>query len=527
MLRGQPVVTAGIPVLRRRLPLSPEASLIAAGHLGGRSRRTVIDARSVITPGHYRQGLTARDARTGRPLWHRVLSPGGETVLPEPVGSKGEPGLVLTSESLSGSQHRTTFVDRVRALRGDTGATLWTRSFSGYITFHHRREAQHGQPAIFGLVHDRRGRQDEILVTLTSGRTNHNGTVTPYLISTRDGSVISPGGTIHGHGDPPEVLPAPDETGDGLGDLLVVKPGDPGYVRLVHGNTAKPVWTTQGNGVYDGTGIQAVGEISGGSVPDLAVTDLKRPPPDGLTDRVSLLRGSDGTVLWTRPATFVESLGIAGANGTPAVGLLTLLYGDLRHGHDSYKYAAIDATGNPVYSRRFSLSLRSGDPISGSGITEFGDVQPDGSQDLEFQEFGPHQEQADAVLSGRDASVRRFRFDAVADGSLQHGTGTDLLRYSTTKTGITLQGLDGATGAELYRRAVPSSVRAKAIRMQGLRITGHACSDLALATANRKHDSIALLNARGRRLWTVTFSASDPTGGVLHRYPAPQHDCVA
>jgi hypothetical protein len=119
----------------------PESALSAVGPLGGRHRADVIDARTVITSaGRVQSGLTARVGRTGRQLWRRTFpDDDGVEAIPARVGAQHQPGLIVVSDNLGGrTQRRTTFQERTRALSGATGATLWTHTFNGAVTFHGR-----------------------------------------------------------------------------------------------------------------------------------------------------------------------------------------------------------------------------------------------------------------------------------------------------------------------------------------------------------------------------------------------------
>jgi outer membrane protein assembly factor BamB len=504
----------------------PESFVSAAGHLGGRNSMDVFDTRTVVTTaGQVRSGITARVGRSGKALWQRTFPDGGLFVVPARVGPLHEPGAVVFAQDLSGTSHHTVFQERVWALSGTTGRTLWSQTFTGSIAFRGGLERLRNLPFIDGVVHDISGRDKDVLITVTSGRSG--GIVTPFLLSGVNGAVRSPGGTVRSRADIPSIWPVPDETGDRLGDLLIMHPGSPEYVRLIQANSARSVWTRSGTGVSADTFVQPVGTLSRRSHPFIAITNLEAARPSRSPDdqSLSLLNGGNGRVLWTRNADFVIPLGVAGSASTAAVGLGTFLFGGNSGRTESVRVSAVTPLGRTIYRRTVALTLSSSG-VNISSIRGLGDVQPDGSQDTALQVFGAHGAEADGVISGRTGTMRRFRFTNAVAGSLHRGIATDLVRVATTSAGVWLTGRDGATGTVFYGRLLPDTAGAQAAVVRGLRVTGHRCSDLSMSVTSPTDNTVGLLSARGQRLWTVTYSSSQAVGGTLNGFPSPARFCV-
>jgi 3-oxoacyl-[acyl-carrier-protein] synthase III len=118
-------------------------------------------------------------------------------------------------------------------------------------------------------------------------------------------------------------------------------------------------------------------------------------------------------------------------------------------------------------------------------------------------------------------------FDVGADGSLRNGRGTDLIATDTAKNVVTLTARNGVSRKRYYQRNVAGLHGTfQHLTVQGLRVSGHNCSDLALTTVLGSDGVLGVLSARGAWLWSVRFPIKEMTGGTLRHYNNPKAYCV-
>jgi hypothetical protein len=511
----------------------PIGQLVAAGDLSGNGRADVLDIRGVLDESAT-VGITARDGRTGKPLWSTTVAipPDGDPkVLPERLGAKGKPGvLVVDSYLVSGATGTKTVA--IEALSGKTGKRLWSHSFVGTYGAGATSTAI---PTFDGVIHDVKGPTMDALVTLETALPSAGGDqTTPVIVSGVNGSVHHPGAAVTSTAGFPSFQAIPDVTGDGLSDLLLLDPGTPGLVEAKHGHTGVVFWK-RSQTVDSFTAAMAVGSYSRRSISDIAVAQSS--PVDGSAD-ITALSGHNGHKLWSRVAGGIYLLGKAGKHLQPALGLVTSSSSSTSTTSTTgLAYEAVAVTGKLIYSKHRSVKVTDppGSTSSGSssGLDPLGDVQPDGSLD----QIGALFVSADSatksvsvtvhgVVDGRTGRLRKVSFDTGADGSLRKGAATDLLEVELAKGKPQITARRGLTGKRYYLRTVPGLHHVEGAVVTGMRVSGNSCSDIALTTIAGTTNTVGVLSARGTVLWSVTFNSSQPTGGTLAHHKAPKHFCV-
>jgi hypothetical protein len=516
---------------------APIGMLVSAGDLNRDGHVDVLDLRQDYSSSTL--GVTARDGRTGKALWSRTVtipSDGQQSVLPERVGAKGKPGvLVIDSNLVSGPTTGTeTETLSVEALSGPTGKRLWAHSFVGtYGT----GPVSTAVPSFGAALHDVRGPAMDLLVSLETTLPAAAGDqTTPVIVSGVDGSRHRPGAAFTSTDGFPSFYAIPDVTGDGLADLLVLDPGSPGVIEAEHGHSGAVFWK-RSQAVDVLTGMMAIGSYSHRSISDLAIVQYGIFGPAEIT----ILSGSNGHRLWSRDADDFYLVDKAGKHLKPALGLFTSsATGTSTSSSQALAYKAVSVAGKVVYNKTESVSIAALpgeiDGGSGSAFESVGDVQPDGALDqylsLDVSSTSATKtvtKNLSGIVNGRTGAFRRTVVGVVAaDGSLHAGRGTDLLAEDVMKGSLRLRAWRGASGKRYYSRMVAGQHHLLNAAVSGLRVTGQPCSDIALATigASATNNSVAMLSARGTVLWSVRFSAAQPTGGTLTHHKKPRRYCT-
>jgi hypothetical protein len=517
------------------------AELIPAGHLHG-SGADVLDYRLGATRAGFSAGITARSARTGAALWSRTLTGTKESIpFPFPdvdrVGAARRPGVLLVNESIpvQNGTHPATLT--VKAVSG-AGKTLWTKSLTGSVTLNGSGETETDVPVVVGDIHDRVGSGHDLLIDLVNATTSFStdtdsGEVEPDVLSAVDGSISPVGTPVTSTAGEPTAVPVPDLSHDGLDDIAVTVPRTPttGQVVAERGDTGATLWTTKRVPLIGE--VQPIGFVSHAHTQDLTVETFGRA---GL--RETLLDGTSGKVLWTHPGECAFDIGRAGVHRRPAVGVVTSSGEQTgsRSAVTRVTVAAVAAHGSLVFRRSVVAKATSNKDVhSASGteiITPFDDVQPDGSTDLLVKvaaTAGKVTAAKTVIVSGRDGAEITSPNGTPADGSLQRGSGTDLvkeIKASSPKHSITVAGYDAAAGRKLYAEAVAGTRRLHPEVVYGVRVTGHHCSDLVVNAEGRTGSFVGLFDAKAQPLWIVRASSGRLTGGHVTRSKRPKVFCV-
>jgi hypothetical protein len=547
-------------------------SLTMVGDLNGDGRRDLVDFRTVQRGDRtLRYSVTARDGLTGKALWHHVVAEphgglfAGSFAAAEPivVGAPGRPGILLIhNEDVShGATDQTSL--RLTAWSGETGAKVWSRVLTGSSTTSGQEIGAAAVPALIGVFHDVRGRSEDVLVSEATDNGVDNETVTPVVVSGRDGSlttrpsITAPTESVAAVGQPGlvDLAVEPDLSGDGLDDILAIAPGlgqsagsfhNVGFTRAIAGNTGKTIWTSHDSRLYgalDGVeSVQIAGAVSGGRVPDLVVVAARDKAYAARSLWFTLVRGRDGKVLWRKAATSDNILGKAGKHLRGAVGLIDQPGYDHKNGRtiDQFTTLAYRANGRQIYRKTYRLSVKTiphAKPRFGGYDFELGpfDIQPDGSADFGVAmtaHSGTNDRHRDGVISGRYGNFIPLPFGDPADGSLRHGKGTDIVRTSEPTGQLVMAGFSSRTGDRYFTTSLRRPNQTT-LEVTGARVTGHPCSDLVvdmdqsvILSSDHYPVTEAVISGSGHLLWTLRFRANRALGGALVDQTPPKRFCA-
>jgi hypothetical protein len=520
-----------------------ELPLISAGDLTGNGGHDVLDTRLDFRRASLEIGVTARDARNGHVLWSRKAGSAKHFVLPLSLSALDGPsarGLLVADFMVSGSGQSERTSIAVEAWSGKTGKTVWkstpvvgTMTTSGKVT---TITNMPGFPTPFDAVPGRP--IDALIPTISAAFTGPEPDSLPasanaVLVSGATGATTTPYQSVSSTTGTPQLQPVADLSGDRLADVLAIVPGKPGAITALRGNSGATIWSDSRNvGRFFDDAVTA-GRISGGRISDLLLG------ANGLT----LVRGRDGKVLWTRHGSDDEAVPLEAVRPghAAAIGLVSE-FGEGSASSDGtgsertvVDIRAVTATNRVAWHTQVTASVnttaRHHADRELSGAAAAGDVQPDGTVDFVVRATisnGHKRVHKAGIVSGRTGAFRPGVFGSPSDGSLVRGHATDLLRASVSGKKILLSGYDGKTGALIMsgRLAAPSPVH-RAVPL-GVRATGHHCSDVEVAaTLPGRRRLVDMVSGSGAPLWSLRFSAHRVVGGHLLHYKAPQHFCAA
>jgi hypothetical protein len=414
------------------------APLFPAGDLTGNGRQAVLQTRLLRSRAAFTTSVTARDSLTGRDLWSRRPSSADTENFPLALTSTGnprQPALLvaqIATKPLSATASRMSVT--VAAWSGNTGKTLWTSTpVTGTEDIANGSTTLENFPSLPTAFHAT-GRPMDALITTTSFTVTSEAPriagamATAVLISGADGASSSPYPALTSATDVPSFQAVGDLDGDGLDDVLALKPGAPGVMTGEHGDDGATIWsvaqTLNGN-----ERAMTVGRVSRGRGDDLAIEG----------SGVSLMRGRDGKLLWTRSgAPEILSLGPVRPGQAAAVALLREFSSDSGSSSGGIRDSngvdirAVTATNRVAWHRRLVAAVRTSGSESGKHTTAVNllDVQPDGTTDFAVRvttSAGHNHSVVAGLVNGRNGKFRKADFGMPAAGSLVRGRGTDLL----------------------------------------------------------------------------------------------------
>jgi hypothetical protein len=515
--------TSGLP------PAPLYTSLVAAGDLNGDGRADLLDIRSAYSSSA-RYGITARDGRTGRALWDfRETKPLGDDMnaYVVPLGPQNKPGVIVVDQLYAEADSTETL--ELQALSGKSGTVLWTRTLTGHYD---PDGTQHHLPSFAGIARNGPGHPARIVVESDSGNCNSQDCTSQAL------TILSTNGSRHNLGSPvkdasgyPRVQALPDVNGDGKDDVAIIYPGSPGYVMAENASTGKKIWKTAVADVE--TVYSQLVPLSSRGKPLFAYIN-SGPFPGPFT--ISLIN-SIGTLLWTRTTDSAATVSLAGPKLRPAVEMETVT--DSQVNSVTYQATmtarAVGLGGHVLWTRAVAQAATNQTPGGPIGfepeLTPIGDVQPDGARESIMSltvTNGDVSSSVNGVLDGRTGVLHLGPYQIGTDGSLHRGDATDLAAGTITSSHeLRLRTWRGLTRKLYYSKTLANLSDIADEKLTGVRVTGHRCSDFALAaTTPSAGDEDAVLSARGTILWTVRFAADKVVGGARTRGPAPTHYCV-
>ena len=518
-----------------------DGDLLAAGDLNGDGRPDVIEnhgaERSKKTS---TWAVTARDAKTGRPLWTRTRVLGDDEwafALPFTVGPTARPAVLEL-------RYRYRFVGDVDDITATAtavdgrGRQLWTRAYSGSV--HWELDAtgltaiyEHAPVYVVPAQLDRGGM--DLLVAVANSATGELRS-TVNRVAGKDGRVTRPLSNVPG-----EVGLVPDQDGDGYLDLYAARVGTSSALSAYKGSTGKQIWVNtalalRGIAVVEDAGV-VVGAKPGrhdlavttwSAVPDLpGASDLSPAggPPLAVKPRannlVALVTGGTGATAWQRPGTEAYALHRAGSPSKGALGVATLT--EVQAGVTLELVESIvtyDAAGQPITEQRYTYqhSIECG---AGTAVTLpwEGDVDHDGALEgvvffVIFDDLGFYSDTQ--LLRGRDGAVLYHPTSSSLGGSVD-GQGTD--RYSDVGgTGkVTLTARHGDSEKPIWSRSLPVAGRGYTTNSFAVPITSTKCQDIAVVAYGSSGTTSALLASSGQPWWTVSYSSRKDLNGHLTR----------
>jgi hypothetical protein len=346
-----------------------------------------------------------------------------------------------------------------------------------------------------------------------------------------DGATHEVGVPVTNSGFYPRVQAIPDVNGDGKGDIAIISQGSPGYVMAESATTGSKIWKTSLADVE--TVYSELEPLSSRGQPLFAYIN-SGPFPGPFT--ISLLNGH-GALLWTRTTDSAVTVNVAGTTLRPAIEMQTTSASQV----NSLTYQAtmtaraVGLGGRVLWTRavaRAATNQTAGGPLgSDAELTPLGDVQPDGARESIMSltvTNGDSSSSINGVLDGRTGVLHIGPYQLGTDGSLHQGAATDLAAATITSSHeLRLTTWRGSTRRRYYTKILSNLGDIADVRLTGVRVTGHPCSDFALAAvAPLGGDEDAVLSARGTILWTVRFTADQVIGGTRTRAPAPARYCV-
>lgn len=511
-----------------------------AGDLDGDGRTDVIESRgSMLSKTTSGWSVTARDARTGRALWaHRYVLPAGEFLLAMPFkgGPDGRPG-VLEMRYGYRDVRDVTYLSTVVTVVDGHGQRLWSRSFSGTITW--KVDFNVGfiitydhAPVSIVPAQLQRGAQD-VLVTIADAAPG-GSTSSVLRLAGVGGAVSHPVSNVAG-----EIGLAPDQDGDGYADLWAATLRSPSAFAAHKATTGKRLWVNTTLALSDAVWVEDAGVVvtKSGNKHDLAVATRSAVPgaptvgsPVGgpavaanpQLNSIALVTGGTGVTAWQKPGTDFYALHRAGSPRKAALGVST--FGEVQAAMAVELVEAIvtyDGAGQPITEQRYSFEQAPSECGAGAAIALpwEGDVDVDGALEgqVAFFVFDDNGFYSDTLLiRGSDGAVLYHPTSWSLGGSLD-GQGTD--RYSDVGAAgkVTMTARRGETQKPIWSRSLPVAGKGYIVDAYALPITATRCLDVAVVVYGSGGTTSALLASSGQPWWTVSYSGPKDIKGRLSR----------
>ena len=524
--------------------------LQAAGDLNGDSRLDVLENRQVkLTSSTHAWVVTARDGRTGRPLWvHREVQDKHHSglVLAMRTGSSGADGVllvdeqfVLDDEAVRGSY---TVKDTLTGLDG-RGRRLWSAGAAGSGMYDLIGLSGSARHVPYQVIPTRlHSGADSVLVGSTSYETG-TGTVAALLGGAQPSSAYTAVVLSGSDGRTAARVPTattsstsragggvlPDQDGDGYGDLWTASPGALGTLSAYRGSTGKALWSTT---MYlnQFVQIQDAGRLVDGEsrARDLAVS-TQSPLRTGSVGvgglslvanqdvLVTLLAGGTGRLEWTRPGTSAYPVQVTGSPLRPTLGVATVtvrtpptevptLAGTVDVAVDVALY---DVNGLPISTQRYTYSRATTGCGDGAALplTTTGDVDADGYGDSEIVLAIVDERaltvQVQVIRTG-DGAVLSRADDEPLGGTLDgHGDDRVALTATTASVTTTAERGDGARPMWRHSTAIPGTLND--VQVYAVAASSTTCDDVYVGVFGDQGTSIELLSSAGRLRWSLAY----------------------
>lgn len=521
------------------------SALFVAGDLNGDRRRDLLDVRYATRPDRTGVvGLTARDAQTGRVLWHRTASIGKDHVLfpaPARIGAPARDGIVLYDYGVG---DQTTA--GLTALDGRTGEPVWRYRAVGTTSGEDDSYSGTRVPSFIGVAESSGATRFLLSVSdfrydLSQDQVRGSGSVQPYAVDGATGRAGVLGARTSSSTSVPAAYALPDLSGDGQNDLGVLVGGEDGTLQARDSRTGAALWTHSGTPLHGGAYPVPVGRVLAGGTPDLALVTgtpddpfQEATPLGDLVPRtapahgdVVLLSGRDGTAVASVPGDGALLLGRAGDPAVPAFGVFTAdATSTANRTEVTLHVAAHDASGAQRWHQQLTYGLDEGDGFAGGFAYELGDLDRDGALELRAELYvlgGEGQFSAKRyLLDGRSGTQLQHPGDALFGSTSRHGD--DLVSVAGGKGAlVTLR--SGRTGTAVWSTRVAAPTPLKEVQAYAGRVRDDPCNDVLVVAGGPDRDVIAVLSNTGRIRWSAAGPARTTAARAATAYRAPVLSC--
>jgi hypothetical protein len=335
--------------------------------------------------------------------------------------------------------------------------------------------------------------------------------------------------------NPARMFAVSDLDGDGLADLLFAAQGGPASgLTAETATTGRTIWHKAARHMSTVTDATSVGRLGLGTVSNLAIGSYATTKPFGRQQ--SLLDGSTGHTIWTRPGDQSIRIDRAGSHLLPAVGVIRWFPASTSYsgGHRVGVVAkAIGVDDRVLWTRSLIRPSRQlvdpGDAAQGFDVIDGGDVEPDGAHEIQVSLDGLPGKHGfiSGLIDGRTGKLLPNVFGVPADGSFTSSPGTDSVGYGT-RTGsddkFSVGARDGLTNRLYFSRILKVPTDALAVPIAA-RVTPK-CSSVGLITFTGGPQVDAIYSGAGHLLWKLTYGASREFGGTLVRGKPSKRYCA-
>ena len=527
-------------------------TMAPAGDLNGDGRPDVLEAHGsqVNTKKNtYRWDGFARDARSGRPAWHRsqVLHLNQFVgLLPARVGRTDREGALLLqiTEDSTGSplDFDLTLRLHLEGLDG-RGRTTWVQNSVGTLHVGTFVWTYHNFPSHLYLHQFRIG-ADDLLIQRLEG-SNSASSLTVERIFAETGALSHPYPTQSATGSTdllglvkdlifPNDLSmrlniVPDQNGDRRDDVLLLRSqGLTASAAVYRGDTGKPIWANDAllpvTGFYHvvDAGVLTQGEtkihdlvIAGPSAVGLGL-DATVYSNDRLESLVQLLQGGSGTFLWALPGTGVfamhlykgaPAIGIVSSSNAVTTDLTTRVTVEVDVVAANGVVQAINTYDSPQQTTtcyQISIWFENIEDLTGDGIPE---------AFVTNVEWGALQGSSSVMaIRGAEGTVLD-RVQAYPLNETFDGRGADRASATWTPTALVYTVVKGdAATVPLVRLTLPVQGNNRFAFVSAGRVLSRKCSDLFADTGNPTVETLTLFAGNGKPWWALTITDAKPLG---------------
>jgi hypothetical protein len=528
-----------------------ETTFQPVGDLNGDGRPDVLqNYYADRTKTTYTWVLTARDARSGKPLWRkvRVLRMDSDTyessfAMSVPLAS-GRPGVLVFYDryDFSGSGLDVDLTSDQEVLDG-RARRLWHQRQAGHVheDFDGSMRLSHA-PLGYWLANLRAGKRDLLVATYNGASgSGISGTLrktalenghTSLAVPVANGRPLTPALPVVGavtlqNDGLPRFGTVADQNGDRRDDLVVAQLGDAAAMTVYGGTTGKQVWSQLISPLASAVQVVDAGVVSNGEsrVHDLAVIQFERLNTlqlplialDALDGVVTLLVGGTGQVGWVRPGTMAYATG----NATVAVGAPRTST-DLVSTTRTIDIVEYDALGEPRATHTHAITrATTGCGYSVTFLIAEADFDADRVKDpviVNFM-FDVTDVHFDMITLRGATGAELDRNTAWSTLSAVDGHGVDRAAVDQKGLRTTFEVRAGDTLKSLFTTSLSFSGRWYGGDVYALPITSR-CADVVLFSFGSKGSTIAFLGSNGQPWWTISYAATDPYGRLTRGHKA-------